>query len=259
MIPTVHLIYFSPTGTTKTIVTRVAEGLAAQETVHHDMTKPGSSRDTLLHSGIAVIGLPVYAGRVPETCLQRLSTFQAEKIPTVLVALYGNRAYEDALVELRDLVSDQGFQVIAAGAFIGEHSYATVEYPVALGRPDSSDQALAAQFGRRVAEKAAQGQWEPPQIAGDIPYRERVQFGGIAPDTNPDLCTLCGACAAACPVDIIRVGSKVETDAARCIMCCACVKQCSPQARIFDDPFIVERRALLARNCSVPRQPEFFL
>ena len=117
MIPTVHLIYFSPTGTTKTIVTGVAEGLAAQETVHHDMTKPGSSRDTLLHSGIAVIGLPVYAGRVPETCLQRLSTFQAEKIPTVLVALYGNRAYEDALVELRDLVSEPGISGYRCGSF----------------------------------------------------------------------------------------------------------------------------------------------
>lgn len=61
--------------------------------------------------------------------------------------VYGNRDYEDALLELRDTVASLGFTPLSAGAFIGEHSYSTAEMPVAAGRPDATDLQTARTFG----------------------------------------------------------------------------------------------------------------
>ena len=54
-----HLIYFSPTGTTQKIVTRVAVGLGAENVTHYDLTLPGSNFETVLTDGVAIIGVPV--------------------------------------------------------------------------------------------------------------------------------------------------------------------------------------------------------
>ena len=111
---TAHLIYFSPTGTTKKTTTSIAQGLGVKSVVHYDVTLPGSGTETVLSDGVAIIGIPVYAGRVPELCLQRMQRITAKGLPCVLVALYGNREFEDALVELRDFATRQGFKVVAA-------------------------------------------------------------------------------------------------------------------------------------------------
>ena len=259
MIETAHLVYFSPTGTTRKIVVQIAKGLAAQQNVHYDQTLPGEPLITTLSAGVAVIGIPVYAGRVPEICLQRFAAISARGLPCILVAVYGNREFEDALVELRDVVSKQGFQVVAAAAFIGEHSYSTPERPIAAGRPDADDLAIAENFGRDVAAKLRNKDLSMPAIDGNTPYRERVPLGGVAPETNRDKCTLCGKCAEVCPTGVIDVADIVATDAADCVMCCACVKICAEDARPFNHPRIEERRAMLLQNCSIPKAPTLFL
>ncbi len=92
---TIHQIFFSRTGTTRIIVDAVSCGIST------DVTHVKSAKITFIRDGVAVIGVPVYAGRVPEDCLKRLAPFLAGNVPTVLVALYGNREFEDALMELR--------------------------------------------------------------------------------------------------------------------------------------------------------------
>lgn len=109
MTATTHLIYFSPTGTTRKVVQEVARGLSGGETGQHDLTRQGEGANLHLTEGIAIIGTPVYAGRVPEIVLQRLAGLSGDGVPAVLVALYGNRAYEDCLVELRDVVAARAF------------------------------------------------------------------------------------------------------------------------------------------------------
>lgn len=39
------------------------------------------------------------------------------------IVLFGNRNYDDALIELRNLLEEDGFNTIAAGAFVGEHAF----------------------------------------------------------------------------------------------------------------------------------------
>ncbi len=255
----VHLIYFSPTGTTRTTVNAIAKGLAPEQTCDHNLTFAFDAQKQHLADGIAVIGIPVYAGRVPVDCLERLSAYTATDMPTILVALYGNREFEDALVELRDVVTTQGFKVVAAGAFIGEHSYSTPERPIAADRPDAEDVQAAIEFGRQVAAKLAGGNHDTPAMDGNVPYKERVQFGGVAPETNPATCILCGRCAAVCPVRVIKLADQVDTQADNCIMCTACVRACPTGARVFNHPLIEERRAMLFKNCSTPKAPKLFL
>lgn len=258
-INNVHLVYFSPTGTTRKIIDAIVEGLDPEQINRYDLTYPLEKTEQQFVDGVAVIGAPVYAGRIPEGCLERIANYKANGIPTVLVALYGNREFEDALVELRDVSIAQGFNVIAAGAFIGEHSYSTLKHPIAVGRPDSDDLDRAVAFGQQIAEKIKRNDFNTPEIEGNVPYKERVRFGGVAPETDPETCTLCGRCAEVCPVRIISVSNSVTTQAEHCIMCSACVKVCKFVARSFNHPVIEERRELLIKNCSVPKVPQTFL
>ena len=47
--------------------------------------------------------MPVYAGRVPALAVERLKGIKTSGVKCVIVAVYGNRAYEDALVEMQDV------------------------------------------------------------------------------------------------------------------------------------------------------------
>jgi ferredoxin len=258
-INNIHLIYFSPTGTTRKVIDAISEGLSGTEIYRYDLTYPFGMTEQYFQDGVAVIGAPVYAGRIPVDCLKRMAQYKAKNIPTVLVALYGNREFEDALVELRDVSLTQGFNVIAAGAFIGEHSYSTSEYPIAVGRPDVNDLQLAKSFGQQIAAKINNDDFKTPIVEGHFPYKERVKFGGVAPSTNPETCTLCGRCAQVCPVGIVTVSDSVTTQAEQCIMCSACVKECAFGSRIFDHPVMIERQEFLVKNCSAPKAPKLFL
>lgn len=260
MPATTHLIYFSPTSTTKMIVERIAEGLGDTSVAHHDLTRLKGGLDLRLDDGLAVIGVPVYAGRVPEICLERLSGLSASGVPAVLVVLYGNRAFEDALIELRDVAVAKGFTAIAAGAFIGEHSYSTATQPIAAHRPDPADLAKAREFGSLIACRLSAGTGAAmPVIPGDVPYRERTPLGGVAPRTDPGLCTLCGTCATLCPTFVIRVDDRVLTSAEGCLKCCACTKGCPAGARTLHHPTVDTRREMLTSQCSERKEPAWFL
>lgn len=256
---TAHLIYFSPTGTTRKVAEAIAQGAGASKVIHYDLTLPDATFDAALTEGIAIIGIPVYAGRLPELCLQRLQAIRATQIPAVLVALYGNREFDDALVELRDLSAAKGFDIIAAGAFIGEHSFSTPTQPIAAGRPDAEDLELAMQFGQQVAKKLLSGNLDTPDMDGHVPYKERPKFGGKAPETDGKQCILCGKCAAVCPPGAITVADSVTTNAENCIMCCACIRACETKARSFTHPWIEEKRAILHKNCCKPKMPKIFI
>ena len=260
-IPTkLHLIYFSPTGTTRRIVEQVALGFKAPITEQHDLTLNSAGIDTKLTEGIAIIGVPVYAGRMPEICLQRMQQLSADQIPAVLVVLYGNREFEDALVELRDFARSKGFIIKAAAAFIGEHSYSTATHPVAANRPDQGDLYKARQFGEAISQSLYKGHLVlEPVIPGSVPYKDRPPLGGISPSLIQERCTRCGTCIKICPTNVITLTDQIVTDPGGCIMCCACVKKCPEQARVLDHPMINARREMLITHCSARKEPLVFI
>ena len=150
----VRLVYFSPTKTTKQIVEAIAEGTQYLPFAHLDLTPPEEKSMTFVDPNeLAIIGAPVYGGRIPVEAAIRLRRLKAQSIPAVIVVVYGNREYEDALLELRDITVETGFIPIASGAFIGEHSYSTEEKPIAHGRPDAYDIEKAKEFGKAIQKK----------------------------------------------------------------------------------------------------------
>jgi len=187
-------VYFSPTGTTRKIVKGIIEGFQAAGVNEIDMTLPAApeTRDLMIKpDGFAVIGVPVYAGRVPPTAIQRLKQVKADRSPAAIVVVYGNRAYEDALLELCALVQEAGFIPVAAGAFIGEHSYSTATTPIAVGRPYTQDLKQAREFGTMIREKLSRMQnldaAIPLALPGNVPYKDYCAWPDMSPAIQEDL------------------------------------------------------------------------
>lgn len=263
-IKSVKLIYFSPTGTTKKVMEAIAQGLQFHEVEHRDLTSREATKIARIMNGeLAVIGAPVYAGRLPKDMIPRLRTIRGNGAPAVVVVVYGNRAYEDALLELRDVASEAGFKPVAAGAFIGEHSYSTKQTPVAVGRPDQDDLRKAGEFGKMIAEKMRNLQElaasVPLQVPGNYPYKQGSALSGISPVTQEAICTKCGECEAVCPTGAISMKDTIQTDRSACIRCCACVKSCPTGARVMEEPRIKQVAEQLSMNCRSRKEPEMYI
>lgn len=263
-ICTAQLIYFSPTRTTQRVLTGIAQGIDMGDVIHLDLTPPGVRGRTfeVAEETIALLGAPVYGGRLPTEAVTRLQQVRGNNAPAMIVVVYGNRAYEDALRELYDLAVEAGFRPIAAAAFIGEHSYSTAAQPIASGRPDAADMEKAVAFGQHVREKLGQfGSLPASHVPGNFPYKEMRPSGDDppAPTTITDLCTLCGDCATVCPTAAITVGDAVLTDAHACIVCCACIRACPTGARVMEDPRVLRTAMWLHKDYSVRKEPEVFM
>ena len=124
--------YFSGTDTTKTIVTTIAQECAdagGSPAAELNFTPPQAREEhyTFAPTDLVICGTPVIAGRVPNVLLPFLSHgFTGNHALAVPVVLFGNRNYDDALMELREILEADGLRTVAGGAFVGEHSFSTI-------------------------------------------------------------------------------------------------------------------------------------
>ena len=206
-----------------------------------------------------MIGSPVYAGRLPSTFLSRISHINGNGRYAVLVVVYGNRDFEDALVELFDFAIAHNFKPIAAGAFIGEHSYSTSSFPLSQGRPDSIDSTKAIYFGSRIVAKVSSKNSDMvlmgTTIPGNRPYKPIPAILNVAPATDLELCTNCQTCVSVCPVHAISASNPAVSDDNECIRCSACIKKCPETARSMTDERIVEISKRLFNGCKDRKEP----
>ncbi|MBN2686266.1 MAG: 4Fe-4S dicluster domain-containing protein [Pontiellaceae bacterium] len=206
---------------------------------------------------LAVVGMPVYAGRLPAPAVKRFASISGNNTPVLAVVVYGNRAYDDALLELCDLCVAQGFRVVGAAAFIGEHSFSMEDFPIAAARPDASDLQKAEALGRLLA--GVNKTLDLNTIPGNRPYKDPMTPVGAAASSHAAACQRCGACVAACPVEAIRSTDALpETDEEACIWCAACVRACPSGARTITLPKVREIAARLHQSCQERREPEWF-
>lgn len=263
-IKKVKLVYFSPTGTTQKVLESIAAGIAVENIEKISLTLAQGAPKTvqLLSDDLVIIGAPVYGGRLPVETVKRFRKLKANNTPAILIVLYGNREFEDALLELKNLSIDLGFKPVACGAFIGEHSFATKERPIANGRPDDQDVQKAMEFGRKIKEKVAAipspDALVDLEIPGRFPYEGGALALTVAPKTKKDLCTLCGICAQMCPTEAISVDGGIATQVELCIRCCACIKSCPEDARYWNDEMMEKLAVWLNQNCSQRKEPQLF-
>lgn len=228
----INLVYFSATNTTRQVLASVARGIGIDAVVHYNITL-GLLEDLYFKDDeVVVFGMPVYAGRIPKIAASYLERIIGKGTPAIVVCVYGNRDYEDALLELKDVVTGNGFRVVSAAAFIGQHAI----FPrMGSCRPDESDHRMAASFGydsyQNLLRIPHAAQKSEIKLKGNFPYRD-VKPIALFP-SGSERCNLCGKCAANCPAQAIDDHNPQVTNQALCISCGRCVAICPQGARQF--------------------------
>ena len=267
----VNAFYFSGTGTTEAVVCRLAEALGEQFGLgisYFNMTLPENRKEAKVFSpeDLVVMGVPVIAGRVPNLLLPYLNTLEGGGALGVPLVMFGNRNYDDALIELRNIMEERGFHTVAGAAFVGEHSFSTT---LGKGRPDTSDFKDLADFALQLAEKLKAAEVDSPvKVPGNEPvgpyYTPRDRQGNhidirkVRPKTN-EKCNNCGLCAKLCPLGSIDP-EDVTSVTGICMKCCACIKKCPVGAKYFDDPgYIYHKEELEAVYGPLRKENQWFL
>jgi len=255
---TIHSVFFSPTGTTRTVVQAVCRGTGQGSGLEIDLKEPVGGQLFFATDDPVVIGMPVYAGRLPRLAVERFAAVKGSETPAIAVVVYGNRAYDDALLELCDLCTAQGFNVASAAAFVGKHSFSSADFPIAANRPDEKDIRQAEQFGSQLI--SGKPLLNINTIPGNRPYKPAMEPAGAAAESDPARCTQCGQCVAHCPANAIHMNKNLPlTNPDQCIWCTACVQACPTGARAVTLPKIHEIAERLYKTCQTRQEPEWFL
>lgn len=246
---------FSPTGGTQKAAHMLTTAMGgASGAVDLTDSRADFSTVAFTPEDVAVIAVPSYGGRVPGPAVQRLGCIKGNGARAVLVCVYGNRAYEDTLVELEDAAKGAGFHIIAAVAAIAEHSIA---HRYAAGRPDQEDETQLQDFAQQILKKCSAGNDTEPKIPGNRPYK-KAGGTGMVPKPTKD-CIRCGLCAAKCPVQAIDPKDPHQTDKDKCISCMRCVSVCPHSARKVGAVMLAAVDVALKKVCSERKTGELYL
>ncbi len=236
----IGILFFSPTSTTKKICNAIASGMGSDNPLILDVTYPDTRAEIIANANTVldeidhlIAGAPVYSGKLPLQAIECLKTLKGNGKKATAIAVYGNRDYGIALYSMVEILSQNGFNVMAAGLFIGQHSYSDV-VPVAVGRPDESDIEKARKFGTQILHASK------PLNTRDIPHQldkhsKSDKYTALNPTYREKICVKCGRCAEVCPTGILSsdTGNHLNRSVKNnCVGCMACVNNCKSEARI---------------------------
>lgn len=252
----VYDIVFSPTGGTQKVSDLFTEPFCAEST-HIDLSdrEQDFAGFSFQKEDICIVAVPSYGGRVPDTAAVRLREMKGGGAGAVLIAVYGNRAYEDTLVELQDILEEAGFSTIAGIAAVAEHS---IMRQFAAGRPDKQDEKEIAGFAQKVCSKIESGAASPYlTLPGNRPYRE-YHVIPMHPQAG-SACIRCGFCAGKCPTGAIPKDNPSKTEDGKCISCMRCVSVCPQKARSVSRVLLAAGSMKLKKACGGYKRNELFL
>ncbi len=243
-------IVFSPTGGTEKAAQIIGRAWS-EHAVKIDLSDPKTdfAKFEIGKDDMVLIAMPSFGGRAPAAAVERLKQVAGNGAKCALVCVYGNRDYEDTLVEMEDAAKACGFRVIAAIAAVAEHS---IIPKYAAGRPDAEDEAQLTYFAERIRQKEG----DIASVPGNRPYK-KSGGGGLVPKATKE-CVRCGLCAEKCPVQAIDP-ETLAADPKKCISCMRCVKQCPHNARKVNEAMVSAVTLALKKACSVRKENELFL
>ena len=243
-------IIFSPTGGTEKVAHIIGRHWSESAEII-DLSQPhlDFSGCVINKEDQVLIAMPSFGGRAPAVAIQRLKKIAGNGAKCTLVCVYGNRAYEDTLVEMEDAAKESDFQVVAAVAAVAEHS---IMPQYATGRPDASDKKQLEQFAEQIAGKTE----AVVSIPGKRPYK-KAGGAGLVPKVGKS-CTKCSLCAKSCPVQAIDPAS-FTADAKKCISCMRCVKQCPEKSRAVNGAMVSIAAMAIKKACSVRKENELYM
>lgn len=244
------LIYFSPTGNTERYLEGMVQNIEApRQTIN--ITSADPEPRTFTEDDFVIFGAPVHGGRIPTQASKRLNAFKGNHTPCLLVASYGNRHYDDALMELNQIALENGFVPQAAAALVGRHTFGEVQ----VGRPDQNDIRGAAEFLGKVLSNIDIN--KKLNVPGNFPYKSQVAKGRFRPRTIEETCIKCGICVRGCPMGAIDEDFVTISD--DCISCFRCIRYCPTHSKVCDTPEYMAAHTSFTERLKHRRENEYFL
>ncbi len=268
MAKSIGIICFSPTGTTRRICNAVALGMGSEEPIVLDITLPDNRARTIANSSTTmedidhlIVGAPVYFGKLPLQAVECLRALPGTGKECTAIVVYGNRDYGIALHRMVEMLSNTGFILVAAGIFVGQHSYSDI-VPVAMGRPDKSDIEKASEFGTKALSASKHLNIAAVPVNIDKASKSN-RYSLLKPTYYEDRCDRCGNCAKTCPLGLLSSDrGRYLSQAAkkRCIGCMACVRNCAQKARVTKaNPILKIVLNCVLRQASIERKEPFLI
>ena len=248
-----YQIIFSPTGGTEKVANAITQNWLQVGTIDLSVPDTNYTDISFESDSLVLIAMPSFGGVAPQLALDRLSMIKGNGALCVIAVVYGNRAYEDTLVQMEDYAQNAGFQVIAAISAVAEHS---IIHEYAAGRPNLDDCKNLAKFGDQILEKVSSNDFSRPSIPGNRSYKKAGT--GMIPKAG-SACTSCGQCALKCPACAISTDKLKVSDKSKCISCMRCVSICPAHARKVSSLMTSIAAAAIKKACFVEKANELFL
>ncbi|MDO4322380.1 MAG: EFR1 family ferrodoxin [Lachnospiraceae bacterium] len=273
---------FSPTGGTAKVAS-ILSGVWKMDRIKIDLlsNKPESGTIRLKPEDVCIVAVPSFGGRVPGIAAERIKAIKGNGARAVLTAVYGNRAIDDTLTELQDILEAAGFCCVAGIAAVAEHS---LMHQFGAGRPDTEDEKELRHFAeqiRNMLEKhvpesivpeknmmeKGRSEKDMPEmkdggksrlvLPGNHKYRE---YNGVPfKPTAGKGCNRCGRCAAACPVGAISKDNPRRVEKNKCISCMHCAAVCPQRARRLNPVMLSIASHKMKKACQGRKENLLFL
>lgn len=254
MITHSTIVYFSPANHTQQVSNWLMSQLPWPTTLLNITANDMHCQTTFDERELVIFAVPSFGGRVPHIALQKFQECSGSNTPCVLLVTYGNRAYDDTLLELQRCVEPLGFQPYAALAVVCEHS---IMHSFASHRPDDKDYQQLKGYLERILHRLHTLQGRTLSVPGTFPFKE---YHGIPlkPKTS-STCTSCGVCSTSCPTGAIDPTNPGAIDKDCCISCMRCVTICPVHAKEVNQLMVKASTLKMKKACSDRKESELFL